>query len=251
VLAVALASVCCWDLTSSPGGERPLLSATPAAKTVALRAKPSPAPAPRPRPALRFLVARVEPGRAVAYRARPGGRMLGRLSSTTPFGSPRLLHVARRRGAFVGVPAPERPNGRLAWIDARHGLSMRRTAISLQVDLSRRRLELRRGRRTVAHIHVGIGAPASPTPPGRYAITDKLPGARFSPTYGCCILAMSGNQPDPPPGWRGGTRLAIHGVPSAAPVGQASSAGCLRASNAHMRRLMRAVPLGAPVLVRR
>jgi hypothetical protein len=230
---------------------RPTADTTPRATAVAVPGKPSPAPFPRPRPAVRFLVARVESGRAPAYSARPGGRPLGRLPSTTPFGSPRVLHVAKRRGAFVGVPTPERPNGRLAWLDARHGVTMRRIAMSLVVDLSRRRLELRRGRRTVARSRVGIGAPASPTPPGRYAITDKLPGARFSPTYGCCILALSGNQPHPPPGWPGGTRLAIHGVQSASTVGAASSAGCLRASNADMRRLMRAVPLGAPVLVRR
>ena len=65
--------------------------------------------------------------------------------------------------------------------------------------------------------------------------------------YGCCALALSGHQPNLPPGWIGGNRLAIHGTPG--PVGLAASAGCVRATDAAMKTLFSEVPLGTPVFV--
>src|ERR671918_399078 len=46
-----------------------------------------------------------------------------------------------------------------------------------------------------------------------------------------------------------GDRIAIHGTNDPSSIGQASSAGCPRASDADLRVLMRRVPLGTPVLV--
>jgi len=97
---------------------------------------------------------------------------------------------------------------------------------------------------------VGIGAYGSETPTGRFAVTDELSGPSYSASYGCCILALSGHQQHLPPGWRGGDRLAIHGTDSVATVGDAGSAGCLRAADADMRALMGRVPLGTPVFIR-
>ena len=95
-----------------------------------------------------------------------------------------------------------------------------------------------------------IGRPSSPTPIGRFAVTDKLSGARYSPAYGCCILALSAHQPNLPAGWRGGDRIAVHGTNDPGSIGAAASSGCPRAGAADMRYLLRAVPLGAPVFVR-
>jgi lipoprotein-anchoring transpeptidase ErfK/SrfK len=54
-----------------------------------------------------------------------------------------------------------------------------------------------------------------------------------------------------PAGWRGGDRVAIHGTSAPWTIGQASSAGCLHARDADLAYLMRIVPLGTPVLIRR
>lgn len=170
----------------------------------------------------------------------------------TEFGSPRVLGVARRRGAWLGVVATERPNGRLAWVRRDDpGLRTRRVRYSLHADLSSRRLVLERDGRVIRRLKVAIGRPGSPTPTGRFAITDKLSGPRFGSYYGCCILALSGKQPNPPSGWPGGNRLAIHGTSSPGTIGQAGSAGCLRAGDSGLRFLMRRVPLGTPVFIRR
>jgi lipoprotein-anchoring transpeptidase ErfK/SrfK len=205
-----------------------------------------PARAPGPAPAF---VAHVKG--AVAVRARPGGTVDLVVRNRTEFGSPRTLGVVRRRGRWLGVTLPELGNGRLGWVDSRGaGVDTGRTPVRLEVDLSARRLVLRRGARVVRTVRVSIGRPGSPTPTGRFAVTDKLPGARYSASYGCCILALSGRQPHLPAGWTGGDRLAIHGAPAGEPIGVASSAGCLHAGERDLRQLMRVVPLGAPVVIR-
>jgi L,D-transpeptidase catalytic domain len=200
----------------------------------------------RPRPH-RLAVVR----RPVPLSHRPGGRARLKVGSLTEFGSPQVLAVAARRGDWLGVVTTSRPNNRLAWLrrDAA-GLKLRRTRWSLHADLSARTLTLRKGKRRVHRMTVAIGRPGSETPTGRFAVTDRLSGSRFGPYYGCCILALSGHQPNTPPGWTGGNRLAIHGTDSPSTIGAAASAGCLRAADADLRVLMRRVPLGTPVFIR-
>ena len=196
-------------------------------------------------------VLRVRDGHSIALRDRPRGRALATLGDHTEFGSPTSLSVAARRGHWVGVPSPQLGNGRLGWVDARSDSLVRRTTnVRLTVDLGHRRLELRVRGRVKRRVSVAIGQPGSPTPRGRFSITDKLSGPRYGPYYGCCILALSGTQPNPPPGWTGGNRLAIHGTNAPSTIGMPASAGCLRAADRDLAVLMRRVPLGTPVLIR-
>jgi L,D-transpeptidase catalytic domain len=189
---------------------------------------------------------------AVALSDRPRGRATVRVGRNTEFGSPRVLGVAARRGDWLGVVATERPNNRLAWVRrGSRGLKLRRTGWSLHADLSARTLTLRRDGRRVRRMTVAIGRPGSETPTGRFAVTDKIAGTNYGPYYGCCILALSGKQPNTPPGWTGGNRLAIHGTDSPSTIGAAASAGCLRAADEDLRPLMTMVPLGTPVFIRR
>ena len=207
--------------------------------------RPRPVPAPRPA----GLVARVT--RAVAVHSAPGGAVQEVVGTTTEFGSVRTLGVVRQQGRWLGVTLPELGNGRLGWVDrSAGGVVTTATQVSLVVDLSARRLVVHRGRRVEAVVRVSVGRPGSTTPTGRFAVTDKLPGARYSASYGCCVLALSGRQPHLPAGWTGGDRLAIHGTAAGGPIGSAVSAGCLHAADRDLRRLMREVPLGAPVVIR-
>ena len=218
----------------------------PTVQTTPAPAPPAePAPAPRPEPNL------VSVRGQVALRERPGGDAAALVGSTTQFGSPRVLNVAARRGAWLGVVTDEQPNGQLAWVRAKDpALRAGRTSWSLHADLSERSLELRRGGRAVKRLSVAVGTASSPTPPGRYAVTDKIDGSRYGPYYGCCILALTGHQTNPPPGWTGGDRLAIHGTDVPSSIGNAASAGCLRAADADLQVLMARTPLGTPVFVR-
>jgi lipoprotein-anchoring transpeptidase ErfK/SrfK len=125
---------------------------------------------------------------------------------------------------------------------------MWRSKLWLHADLSARVLELRRGATTVRRIPVTVGSPSTPTPTGRFAVTDKLVPTQSGGVYGCCVLALSGHQPRLRPGWAGGDRIAIHGSPGRL-VGAAASAGCLRARDADLEHLMKRVPLGTPVVI--
>jgi lipoprotein-anchoring transpeptidase ErfK/SrfK len=219
---------------------------TPTTLAAALPAAPTPVPKPNPGPRWRSAVVR----RSVPLRVRPNGHVVTRVGTSTEFGSARVMSIAAQRGPWLGVVTTEMPNGKLAWVHRKAGLRLRRGAYSLHADLSDRRLELRRDRRVLSQISVAIGRPGSETPTGRFAVTDKLRGGSYGPYYGCCILALSGHQPNTPAGWRGGNRLAAHGAPGGG-VGGAASAGCLRASDSDLRVLMRRVPVGAPVFVSR
>jgi len=194
----------------------------------------------RERPAKKtptYTVARVRAGHSVKLRAKPGGSTVATLGPRTEFGSKRVLAVAAVRGRWLGVSVPERPNGKLGWIDSR----------SDAIERSRVKVSLR----VVKRMRVAIGRPGSSTPTGRFAVTDKISGNRYGPYYGCCILALSGHQPNTPAGWRGGNRLAVHGTNAPGTIGAAASAGCLRGSDRDLRTLMRRVPVGTPIFIRR
>ncbi len=197
-----------------------------------------------------YSIVRLKAGTRVLLRAKPGGRVVRRVNARTEFGSPQTLAVVKRRGRWLGVTSSTLPNGKVAWVNGRSAkVQEKRTRVSLHVDLSRRMLEMRDGRhRRIAR--VSLGAKVSPTPTGRFAITDKLSGQRYGGVYGCCILALSGKQPNPPAGWKGGNRLAIHGTNAPGAIGKAASAGCLRGGDRDMKLLMRRVPVGTPVFIR-
>lgn len=187
----------------------------------------------------------------VALLAHPGGRVVERLSSRTSYGSPQTLAVVRSRyGRWLAVSTPELGNGRLAWVDARvGGLRFARTRLELDVDLSQRLVVLRRGSQVLRRLVVGVGRPGSPTPTGRFSVTDKLSGPAYSAYYGCCILALSARSPHAIQGWNGGNRIAIHSTPEVSSIGEAVSHGCLRLTLAEGRWLLGHVPLGTPTLI--
>jgi lipoprotein-anchoring transpeptidase ErfK/SrfK len=174
------------------------------------------------------------------------------VGSTTQFGSPQSFSVVgTRRGRWLAVTEAGVGNNRVVWVDARAGgLRYQRTGLELDVDLSARTLTVTRDGAVLRRLSVGVGRAGSPTPTGRFAVTDKLRGSAYSAAYGCCILALSAIQPNLPAGWSGGNRIAIHGTLSAGDFGRAVSAGCVHARDADLRYLMRAVPLGTPVVIR-
>jgi lipoprotein-anchoring transpeptidase ErfK/SrfK len=191
------------------------------------------------------VVAAVNPGAKLALYSRPNGNSVGVLGSRTVYGGPLTLPVVRTRGEWLGVLTAAMPNGHLGWVKAEPGaLTFGRVRLELEADLSRQLLRVWSHGRVIRRIRVGIGRPGTRTPTGRFSITDKMPGASLGPYYGCCLLALSGNQPHPPPGWTGGARLAIHGGAYGA-----VSAGCLHASTADLRYLMRVVRLGTQIVI--
>ena len=92
------------------------------------------------------------------------------------------------------------------------------------------------------------GAPVSPTPPGEYFVTDRIPFPSGG-SLGTFAFGISGIQPNLPPGWSGGNQLAIHGTNDPSSIGTSASAGCMRVSEQALDRLLPLLQLGTPVIV--
>ena len=184
---------------------------------------------------------------SVVLRARPGGRPLAHVGPRGPLGGPLVLGVVAVRGDWVEVTAEALPNGHFAWAKFGRDVRVEPVQWTLRASLSRRRLDVLRHGRLVRTIPVGIGAPGSPTPTGRFAVAEKLTGP-FGPAFGCCILALTARQPHLPAGWN--TRITYYvAIHAGSGQGSAVSAGCLHATEAEVRYLMRTVPLGTPVQI--
>ncbi len=186
--------------------------------------------------------------RRTALHAAPDGKEVARVGTKSRWGGPAILAVVERRGPWVGVLHHAMPNGKPGWIRAEDA-KLVREPWSIEVDLSARRALVRLHGKAIDRFDVAVGRPESPTPTGRFGVTDRLTTEPGSP-YGCCILALSGTQPNVPDGWPGGNRIAIHGTPNERSVGQPASAGCLRVRDADIRKLMKRIPVGARVEIK-
>jgi hypothetical protein len=181
-------------------------------------------------------------------RAAPGGRAVGPVLVRTPFGSPDAMWVRRVAGRWLGVVSPLAGNNRLGWIPAAD-VSLTRVDWALHVSLAARRLTVLEHGHEVRRYAVAIGGPASPTPTGHFAVTDRLSTGDPAGPYGCCILALSAVAPHAIQGWSGGNRIAIHSTPETSTIGDAVSHGCVRLTLAEGRWLLDHVPLGTPTVI--
>ncbi len=193
----------------------------------------------------------VEIPRAMTLTSRPGG---GRVVGSMPPGSryydqPMVAWVLETTadGRFGRVPIPYAGRDATGWLRLR-GLETMATRIRVVADLSEHRLRVTRDAHVLLRVPAATGAPVSPTPPGRYFVTDRVafPGGGSLGTF---AFGISGIQTRLPPGWSGGDQLAIHGTDAPATIGASSSAGCLRVSERTLDRLRRLLRPGTPVVI--
>lgn len=226
------------------------LSAAPAAQAYALSPVRLHAPRPSAAPSSAQPFVLVDASDGAVVRARPGGPVLGTLAGTTPLGTPTWLWEldASRDGRWAQVVLPWRPNGRTGWV-ALAGRHTVRTSTWVQVDVSRRQVMLMRGDSVIRSFLAAVGSSASPTPSGRFSVTDPIATGDPSGPFGWYAFGLSGHQPRLPAGWAGGDQLAIHGTNDPGSLGAAASAGCLRVSAAALTVLKGALRPGTPVVI--
>lgn len=197
----------------------------------------------------RSLLVHLVPGLAVT--SGPGG---GRLIGTMPtrskyYGVPLvawIMHVSAN-GRFGQVAVPYSPTHASGWIRLR-GLRGASTNVYVKVSLSKHRLSVYRNGRLGYTFTAGTGAPWSPTPPGDYFVTDRVPFPSGS-ALGWFAFGISGIQTHPPPGWHGGDQLAIHGTNAPWTIGISHSAGCVHVSSDALSKLLPLLQLGTPVVI--
>jgi hypothetical protein len=239
VAAAAVAAAGCGGGDVKPKSLEGAEVTPPAVATTATTPAPAPSDEP-PGP----LGARLR--RTAALHDKPDGKVLAKLTTKTRWGSPRILAVAERKDGWLGVLS-ERVPGKVGWIPS-ESAELLLEPWTLRIDLSARQITVRRDGRVVRRVRVAIGAPGTPTPRGRFAVTDTLRLIGDGP-YGCCAIALTARQRSIPQGWTGGDRVAIHGTNSPSSIGRAASAGCLRAGEADLRWLLARIPLGTHVRI--
>ncbi|MEO6866968.1 MAG: L,D-transpeptidase [Gaiellales bacterium] len=196
----------------------------------------------------------VEVDRAVSARATPGGREIGTLPSQSKYlGSSMQAWVqsVSADGAWGKVTIPWSPSvNRAAWVPLA-GASQSATRILVVGDISDRTLRVYRGCTLQFAAPMAVGAPGSPSPVGRFWVTDRVAVPRSQPEFGSYAFGLSTIQPHPPAGWTGGNQMAIHGTNAPGSIGTPASAGCLRVSEQTLSKLRTMVGLGTPVVIQR
>ncbi len=157
------------------------------------------------------------------------------------------LDAINAAGTWGRVELPYVWPRRDGWIPLDH-LADDQTFIHVDVDLSEHRVRVYKHDELLYSVPGAIGTPSSPTPPGHYVVTDRVPFPAGS-ALGSFAFGISGIQPHLPVGWSGGNQLAIHGTNDPSSIGTSASAGCVRVSEwalAHFEPLLR---LGTPVVI--
>ena len=160
-----------------------------------------------------------------------------------------ILAIARRTRegrTWYRVRLPGRPNGRTGWVTADRLQWIRSVGrVSLDLDLSKRRLRVRDGGRIVRSFPVAVGKPGAPTPRGRFYLTAAWHPAEA--LYGRWAIETSAGASITD--WPGGGVIGIHGTNQPWLIGRAVSHGCIRMRNSDVMRLRRWAKPGTRLLI--
>jgi len=184
--------------------------------------------------------------RAVVARAAPrtDAPAVEAVPTRTPEGTDDIVQVIGRRAPWVRVRLV---NSRTGWVPRAALGGYATVTTRLDVDLTTLKATLYRDGRPVFSAPVGVGAPGTPTPAGRFYIRNRL--ARYrSPDYGPVAFGTSARS-DKVTDWPAGGYVGIHGTDRPDLLPGRVSHGCIRLRNADILRLASEMPIGTPLVV--
>lgn len=182
-------------------------------------------------------------------RPTRSSRRIGIVAARRPLtGERTTLPVLARKGSWLRVMLPGRPNGHTGWVD-RARTRAAATPWRVRVTLSKRRVTVYRGGRAVRSFVAIVGKPSTPTPQGSFFVEEAValgPSAVGAPF----ALALSARS-DVFQEFAGGPgQIALHGLRNVGGVlGTAVSHGCVRLADAAMRWLVLRIGPGVPVTI--
>ncbi|WP_420369626.1 L,D-transpeptidase family protein [Curtobacterium sp. L1-20] len=217
---------------------------------------PTSAPAPTPTPSSRPTDAVHAPaastvaaarGSSVAVHTAPGGAVTTTLMNPQPSGAPLVLLVVAQEDGWVRVQLAQRPNGSTGWVQA-SAVTLSSDPYAIVVTTATNTLDLYRDGKVVHSYPVATGTGGTPTPTGRFALTELLAptNAGYGPyAYGTTAFSDVLNSFGGGPG-----QIGLHGTDDSSSIGTDSSHGCIRMHNADITALAALLPLGTPIQVR-
>jgi hypothetical protein len=261
VAAACAGALLAFVLHSGPATEAPAAQALATDGRAATGAVPTPVapafvpPKPRllrePQTAARWApVSAATPARA---EPRSTARVVARLATTTPEGTANIvlaLETAEDASGrlWVRVRLPVLPSNTTGWVrrSALGGYTVVRT--HLVVDVEALTATLYRDDKPIFRAPVGVGAPAWPTPKGRFYVRNRLESFD-SPFYGPLAFGTSARSPILTD-WPAGGFVGIHGTNRPELLPGRVSHGCIRLENSDILRLGKLMPVGTELTIR-
>ena len=183
----------------------------------------------------------------------PASRPIARVHYLTEDGFPEVYLVLRRwtdpdGRSWLKIRVPMRPNGRSGWVRdfALGRLHLVRTR--LVVDRLALRATLYLSGRRIWRSGIGVGAPGTPTPAGRFWVRERIRVLNAGGSYGPWAFGSSAYSVLSD--WPGGGVIGIHGTDQPQLIPGRPSHGCIRVENSAISRLALLMPIGTPVLIR-
>ena len=183
------------------------------------------------------------------FYAKPGAtkRKLV-LANPTPAHSALTMLVKAQKNGWVETYLPIRPNGATAWV--------RQSAVKLLADpwlvvihLHSHRLIVRRAHHLMKTFKIAVGKPSTPTPTGKFFITELLKQPDAAGAYGPYAFGTSAYSDVLLHFGTGNGQIGLHGSDEPWLIGQSISHGCIRLYNQDVVWLSKRLPLGTPVRI--
>ncbi|MBO9533180.1 MAG: L,D-transpeptidase [Solirubrobacteraceae bacterium] len=208
------------------------------------------------------------PNRKVSYaaqlvaptvvRKRPANRAKG-IKKLQPYGSwnggPVVLSIAQVKVIdgvrWLRVRLPIRPNNSTGWVPEAN-VAVSKLRYRVEVSRAKHTVTLLRDGKKIASSRVVVGAPATPTPAGTFAVLEVVRQPKGS-ILGPFALHLTAHS-DVLDNYGGGPgRVALHGRSGGLlndPLGTSRSHGCIRMPNSFVRKLAKVAVEGTPVTIR-
>ncbi len=165
------------------------------------------------------------------------------------FGAIAFLALGRR-GDFIRVLMPLRPNGTVGWVKA-SDVTLDRMQYRIVIEVDRNMLTVEGNDGVIVSTKVALGTNNTPTPTGLFYVREIVPQANPNGGLGPVALGLSGLSEELRTFAGGFGRVAIHGTNAPGKLGGDVSHGCVRMDNPNITKLAKLLPLGTPVEILR
>jgi lipoprotein-anchoring transpeptidase ErfK/SrfK len=148
---------------------------------------------------------------------------------------------------WLHITVPGRPNGRTGWVIASSLGPLHVNHEHMVINRGAERLTLYRNGRQIFSAPVGVGAPGTDTPAGKFWVREMFGGFNNA-AYGPYAIGTSAYSPTLTD-WPGGGVVGIHGTDQPNLIPGRPSHGCVRLKNSAVTQLYHVLQLGTPITI--